>query len=153
MWLLRLFHAPTCKAYSRYLMLFRTSIVSGICMEIDAKIEQKRKNFAMREFLGNPIPIYRFTNHYQGNPLRPWPQNSAVFLGFLQPPTTFGNTGHSYSGIKEYYNISGAGEHSIHGTGGHCGVNKTLEQPWQQYFCYGMSLDVQVYITTCAECN
>ena len=38
-------------------------------------------------------------------------------------------------------------------TGGHLGVNKTLERLRQRCFWYGMSRDVQVYVTTCAECN
>ena len=38
-------------------------------------------------------------------------------------------------------------------TGGHLGVNKTLERLWQQCFWYGMPRDVQVYVTTCTECN
>ena len=33
------------------------------------------------------------------------------------------------------------------------GVNKTLEQLRQQCFWHGMSWDVQVCITSCAECN
>ena len=38
-------------------------------------------------------------------------------------------------------------------TGGHLGVSKTLERLRQRCFWYGMTRDVQVYVTTCAECN
>ena len=38
-------------------------------------------------------------------------------------------------------------------TGRHLGINKTLEWLWQQCFWYGVSWDMQVYVTTCAEYN
>ena len=38
-------------------------------------------------------------------------------------------------------------------TGEHLGVSKTLQRLRQRCFWYGMIRDVQVYVTTCAECN
>ena len=45
--------------------LIGPSMPSGICMEIHAKIVQKRKKKPScdREFLGSPTSIYRLTNH------------------------------------------------------------------------------------------
>ena len=61
----RLFHAPT-HISSGCFMLHHPSMPPAICMEIHTKSCRKgrRNSHVMRESLGNPTSIYRFTNHF-----------------------------------------------------------------------------------------